>query len=268
MTVADYPPSSPYATAVGGTSLQVGPGRARLAELGWSTSASVLCTSTLQELAYPGCTSGLVSTWLPSAPGKYLYGGGGGTSFAYPEPSYQEGVVPAALAERNTSTTGIRNRVEPDVSMDADPMTGMIVGETQTFPDGVYYDEYRIGGTSLSSPLFAGEMALADQAAGTSLGFVNPLLYRLAASSSAARAFYDVRPGGMQANVRVDYHDEVDAKEGTLTSVRTLDYEGQEVFCSSSCSQQQVALSTAAGFDSMTGIGSPGNGLVAALARP
>jgi hypothetical protein len=29
------------------------------------------------------------------------------------------------------------------------------------------YDEYRIGGTSLSSPLFAGVMALADQAAGT-----------------------------------------------------------------------------------------------------
>ena len=47
-------------------------------------------------------------------------------------------------------------RVEPDISMDADPATGMLVGETQTFPNGVYYDQYRIGGTSLASPLFAG----------------------------------------------------------------------------------------------------------------
>jgi subtilase family serine protease len=268
-TVADYPPSSPYATAVGGTSLQVSAGRARLAELGWSTSKSALCTLTLLELKYPGCTTGLVSTWVPAAPGRYLYGGGGGTSFQYPEPFYQEGVVPAALAERNSSTTGIRNRVEPDISMDADPTTGMLVGETQTFPNGVYYDEYRIGGTSLSSPLFAGEMALADQAAGTALGFVNPLLYRLAGSSSAARAFYDVVPAGNQANVRVDYHNGFDATEGLITSVRTFAYAGPEEFCSvGGCTQQQVALSTASGFDSMTGIGSPGRGLVAALAKP
>ena len=140
--------------------------------------------------------------------------------------------MPTALAERNTAITGIRNRVEPDISMDGDPTTGMLVGETQEFPDGTYYDQYRIGGTSLASPLFAGVMADADQAAGASLGFVNPLLYSLGASPAAASAFYDVVPGGKQALVRNDYLDEVDAKEGILTSVRTLDYEGREVFCS------------------------------------
>ena len=37
------------------------------------------------------------------------------------------------------------------------PELGMLEGETQTFPDGKEkYGEYRIGGTSLSSPLFAG----------------------------------------------------------------------------------------------------------------
>jgi subtilase family serine protease len=270
MTVADYPPSSPYVTAVGGTSLQVGPGTTRVGELGWSTSKSALCTTTLEELKYPECTAPLLNTWLPPAPGAYVYGGGGGTSYKYPEPAYQEGVVPAALAGRNSAITGIANRVEPDISMDADPTTGMLVGETQTFPNGTYYDEYRIGGTSLSSPLFAGEMALADQAAGVPLGFVNPLLYKLAASSSAASAFYDVRPHGKQANVRVDYHNGVSAEGGTITSVRVLDYEGREVFCSGtgSCTHQKVALNTSAGFDSMTGIGSPGSGLVAALAKP
>ncbi len=272
MNVADYPPSSPYATAVGGTSLQVGAANARAGELGWSTSKSVLCTTQLQVERYPGCRAAAkLGTWRPPAPGEYLYGGGGGTSFQYPEPSYQQGVVPAALAQRNSSTTGVANRVEPDVSMDADPTTGMLVGETQQFPDGTYYDQYRIGGTSLSSPLLAGVIADADQAAGAPLGFVNPLLYRLAGTpASAASAFYDVVPGSPQALVRVDYLDGVDANEGTITSARTLEYEGRETFCSGTgnCTHQKVALETAPGFDSMTGLGAPGAGLLAALAAP
>jgi subtilase family serine protease len=271
ITVADYPPSSPYDTAVGGTSLQVGKHNLRDGELGWSTSKSVLCTAALEAEMYPGCRASHLDSWLPEAPGEYLYGGGGGTSYEYPEPSYQQGVVPAELAERNTAITGIANRVEPDVSMDADPTTGMLVGETQEFPNGTYYDQYRIGGTSLSSPLFAGEMADADQAAGGALGFVNPLLYGLGVSpASAAGAFYDVVPGSSQALVRVDYADGVDAKEGKITSVRTLEYEGREVFCSGTgnCTRQKVAIDTAQGFDSMTGLGSPGEELISELAKP
>ena len=54
----------------------------------------------------------------------------------------------------------------------------MLVGQTQTFPDGTTkYSEYRLGGTSLSSPLMAGVMALADQQAGHHHGFANPALY-------------------------------------------------------------------------------------------
>ncbi len=46
----------------------------------------------------------------------------------------------------------------------ADPNTGFLVGQSQSFPDGsIKYSEYRIGGTSLSSPLFAGVTAIADQ---------------------------------------------------------------------------------------------------------
>ena len=53
----------------------------------------------------------------------------------------------------------------------------MLVGQTQTFPEGVHYDEYRIGGTSLSSPLFAGVVALSDDLFGYHHGFINPRLY-------------------------------------------------------------------------------------------
>jgi subtilase family serine protease len=270
MTVADYPAASPYATSVGGTSLQVGEAGERLGELGWSTSRSYLCTALLHEEGLPGCNKKRFDTWTPKAPGEYLYGGGGGTSYEYSEPWYQEGVVPAPLAQRNSAVTGIANRVEPDISMDGDPTTGMLVGETQTFPDGTYYDEYRIGGTSLSSPLLAGVMADADQAAGASLGFVNPLLYELYASPGGAAAYYDVQPGGKQANVRGDFLDEVDAEEGILTSARVLGYEGREKFCSGSgsgnCTHQKVALNAAPGFDSMTGLGTPTGALLGALA--
>jgi hypothetical protein len=144
----------------------------------------------------------------------------------------------------------------------------MLVGETQTFPDGTYYDEYRIGGTSLSSPLLAGVMADADQAAGAPLGFVNPLLYELYATPGGPAAYYDVLPGGKQANVRNDFLDEVDAKEGILTSARVFGYEGRETFCSGTgnCTHQKVALNAGPGFDSMTGLGTPTGGLPAALA--
>jgi subtilase family serine protease len=79
---------------------------------------------------------------------------------------------PAASVLRRGRTA----RAGPDISAFGDPNTGYIIGETQTFPDGsVKYSEYRIGGTSLSSPIMAGIMALADQTAGHPHGFANPL---------------------------------------------------------------------------------------------
>ena len=87
-------------------------------------------------------------------------------------------------------------------AMDADPNTGMLVGETQTFPDGRHYDEYRIGGTSLASPLFAGMTALALQHAGQAgVGLLNPIDLR-----AARPAFTDVKGNPPSAgDVRVDY---------------------------------------------------------------
>jgi subtilase family serine protease len=265
VNVGDYPTTNPYVTAVGGTSLKVGAGGERIGELGWSTSKGTLCTAELAAAKI--CPKGKVGQYIPKAPGEYLYGSGGATSYVYGEPVYQEGVVPPALAERNAALTRSRNRVIPDVSMDADPTTGMLVGETQTFPDGVYYDQYRIGGTSLSSPLFAGVMADADQAAGGAIGFANPLLYKLARDDSSV--YFDVTPQPLQALVREDYVDGVDAEEGIVTSVRTLEYEGKEKYCkpNGKCTSQKITLSTAPGFDSMTGIGTPSTGLLAALAK-
>ena len=93
-------------------------------------------------------------------------------------------------------------RVVPDVSALGDPNTGFLVGQTQTFPDGsAKYSEYRIGGTSLSSPIFAGMMADLQQHKGSAIGFANPMLYSLPAS-----AFHDIlhvdQRGGRQVQPR------------------------------------------------------------------
>ncbi|MBS1887631.1 MAG: S8/S53 family peptidase [Actinobacteria bacterium] len=271
-----FPGTSPYATAVGGTSLKIGAQNNRLGEVGWSTGISALCTEELATLAEPLCPTSEVGTWAPEAPGEYDYGGGGGTSNQYAEPWYQEPVVPAAIAGR--LGTGRLNRVVPDISMEGDPSTGMLVGETQEFADGTYYDQYRIGGTSLSSPLFAGLMAVADQAAGGPLGFVNPLLYHLDAGGQNPRAFYDILPAGKQAVVRNDYLNGETPSAGILTTARVLGIEGAtEYFCpqpnpeTGECEvpleEAPESLSAAPGFDSMTGIGSPGEQFVQAVSN-
>jgi len=219
----EAPANSPLVTAVGGTSLAVNKRDERRFETGWSTSKSTL-------------TDG---AWTPSPPGDFLYGAGGGTSRVFSQPWYQQGVVPNRLAERYSSQGG---RVVPDISAVGDPTTGMLVGETQTFPDGTAkYSEYRLGGTSLSSPLMAGMMAVADQVYGHPHGFANPAIYDLYGS----KALYDPTNKHGKALVRVDYANGVDDGDGVVTSLRTL------------AATNGTILRTRRGYDDITGVGTP-----------
>jgi len=216
----DYPTSDPWVTSVGGTSLAIDRRDNRMFETGWGTEKY-------------GLSSG-GSSWTLTVP--FLYGAGGGTSTLFPEPLYQKPVV--------GRTTG---RAVPDVGMDADPTTGMLVGETQSFslpsrfgPPGVHYGEYRIGGTSLASPLYAGAEAVAQaNEGGRRIGFANPLIYALARIPGE---FYDVTPQGDPGNVRADYANGQNAAGGILYSVRSFD--------------QDSSLMTNRGWDNVTGVGS------------
>jgi subtilase family serine protease len=164
-------------------------------------------------------------------------------SSVFAEPAYQRGVVPNSIAHGR--------RASPDIAMDGDPQTGMLVGETQTFPDGsVKYSEFRLGGTSLSSPLYAGIEALADQAAGHPHGFANPAIYRLTGSG----VLHDIKGHSpVPALVRVNYNNSIDASAGTTVLLRSLDDEAQ-------------SLHLTPGWDNLTGVGSPsGPGYVSAL---
>ncbi|HEY6759275.1 MAG TPA: S53 family peptidase [Baekduia sp.] len=220
---ADFPSTDPFVTAVGGTSLAVGQNNAYQWEVGWASGTSSLSANGKK--------------WQPPAPGDWLYGAGGGVSALFDQPYYQQGVVPPSIANGKRAT--------PDIAMDADPQTGMLVGETQTFPDGTAkYSEYRIGGTSLASPLYAGMEAIADQVGGRSHGFVNPSIYALA-GTGAVRDI--VPPAQPSAVVRVNYNNSVDASAGTTPILRSLDDEAQSIH-------------TAPGWDTITGVGTP-NGL-------
>jgi subtilase family serine protease len=221
---ADFSASSPWVTAVGGTSLGIAANGSRVVETGWETGRSALADG----------------TWNPPAPGGYLYGSGGGTSRLFDEPFYQRGVVPTALARQNQKGSKKVGRVVPDISMVGDPNTGMLIGITQTFPDGVRYGEYRIGGTSLSSPLFAGLVAVADQLDRTRHGFVNPALYQLTSRSGTISDVQHQNNGV----VRVDYVNSVDASDGLSTTVRSFDFPG-------------LTIHTTPGYDNVTGLGTP-----------
>jgi subtilase family serine protease len=217
----DFPASDPFVTAVGGTAIGIGRHGERLFETGWQTGTSAL-------------TGG---AWSPTPPGSFLYGGGGGESHLYRQPAYQRGVVPRAISQYFPGPAG---RAVPDIAAVGDPQTGMLVGETQTFSNGsVRYSEYRIGGTSLSSPLTAGIMALVDQARGRPLGFANPALYALAGSG----AYHDIAGNGLRYVVRVNFVNGEDGSAGTTTILRSMNYP-QTIF-------------VRPGYDDVTGLGTP-----------
>jgi len=219
----DYPSSDPYITALGGTSDAIGADGSMMWQTGWGTVK--------YSLSQDG------NSWDQAG---YLYGAGGGDSALFSKPAYQQGVVPNDLAS---------GRGVPDIAMDGDPNTGMLVGETQTFSNGTYYDEFRLGGTSLASPLFAGMTALASQNAGGRLGFLNPTIYSQAGSS----VFNDVKGSPRDAGVvRVDYANSENASDGLLYSVRTFD--------------EDSSLVTVKGWDDVTGVGSPNGSWLASMA--
>jgi subtilase family serine protease len=82
----------------------------------------------------------------------------------------------------------------PDVSASASPDNGYVeyctVGSMCTSKGWM-----AVGGTSASAPLWAALAALADQGLSRPVGFVNPLLYELAANPSDSNAFNDITTG-------------------------------------------------------------------------
>jgi kumamolisin len=160
----DFPASSPFALACGGTHLE-GTGGTISREVVWHEGPNV--------------------------------GTGGGVSRFFALPSYQTGAhVPAAKNPPGPVMRGV-----PDVAGNAAQATGYrILADGQVFPDPDHDPPLPgVGGTSAVAPLWAGLVALLNQGLGHQVGFVNPLLYRFTGAfhdiTSGNNGDYQAAPG-------------------------------------------------------------------------
>ncbi|MFG2042248.1 protease pro-enzyme activation domain-containing protein [Dactylosporangium sp. NPDC048998] len=147
---AMFPASSPWATAVGGTSTGLNASNQVVVQTGWESAANVLSGGTWKRLN-------------PALAG----GAGGGPSHFFDKPAWQAN-LPGS------------KRTLPDVSALADPYTGFYVGYTV----GGQYRAGPIGGTSLATPIIASLTAVAQARTGgtTVVGLATPVLYAKAAA--------------------------------------------------------------------------------------
>jgi uncharacterized protein (TIGR03437 family) len=164
-----FPASIPEVTAVGGTEFNENGGTY------WSSTNTANGGSALSYIPE--------KAWNDSLAASVIGGTGGGASILYSKPAWQTG-------------SGVPNdnaRDVPDVSLAASP----------------YHDPFNLctegtcgvaGGTSVATPIFAGILALMNQSLSArgatgpaGLGNINPILYQLGQSSSAA--FHDIVVG-------------------------------------------------------------------------
>jgi subtilase family serine protease len=162
---ASFPASDPNVTAVGGTDLFTNDSGVYQSEYVWNDSDSATCPF--------GCTNGVFGAT------------GGAPSAIFAAPSYQH-----ALSHNPMRTTA-------DVGYNAGVYTSVLVYLTFLGPAQAGF--YFVGGTSAGAPQWAAIAALADQAAGHALGFLNPALYAIGANATTRAAdFHDVTVGNNQ----------------------------------------------------------------------
>ena len=122
------------------------------------------------------------SVWNDSGTSIDISAGGGGFSTKYSRPSYQ------AFANHNAA------RGVPDVTFNADIFGGVLAAcsECGAGPGAFFI----FAGTSSGSPQWSAITALADQAAGHRLGFLNPALYAIGLAGPLYNyAFHDITTG-------------------------------------------------------------------------
>ncbi len=194
----DYPASSPYVLGVGGTEFPV-------ADV--TPTNTTYWTSASSSADLIGSAKSYIpeQAWNDDVAANELDAGGGGASLMEPRPTWQAGV---------TGIPSGTQRLVPDISLAASPNDpGYLICSSDTTFTGVTgscTDGFRnsssssfqydvAGGTSFAAPIFAGLLAVINQADGdtTGQGLINPILYTLASNPATyASAFHDITSGG------------------------------------------------------------------------
>jgi subtilase family serine protease len=168
-----WPASDPLVTAVGGTYHCTDP----------TNTTSPVTDSTDPPI---NCQSN------PGQPEVGWIAGGGGYSILFSRPDYQNNLPTGSTfvgssvgaPGPNTNMRGV-----PDVAYQASGRTAPLV-----FLGA--FGWFTVGGTSCSTPQWAGLVAIADQISGTNLGFINPGLYKIGSNATRYAAdFFDVTQG-------------------------------------------------------------------------
>ncbi len=217
-----WPSSDPLVTSAGGTWLQSGwrwnPTVSTATFYSCLSSGATFSTCATPYLAFAtpaGRTEAVwKEDWLPASTG-------GGRSVLFPTPGFQSGISQALLQG---------HRGLPDLSWNAAVDGGALV--FTSFP-GARVGWHIVGGTSASTPQLAAMVALANQlrhAMGKqSVGYLNPMLYKLPAS---------------------DFNDIVPETFGKDAGVTTLDNNALYGF-------NIPGMETRVGWDLTTGFGTP-----------
>ena len=225
-----FPASDPWATAVGGTTLEIGRSGSTVGELGWGDTIARQNRAGSRYLQKPPASSRRARQ-VDAATCSHSRRISAESS--RPGCRRLEGSMPA-------------NREVPDVAADASPITGWLIGYTQ--PGGRYHQIVE-GGTSGSSPIIAALEADAKQVTGRAVGFANPTLYLLRRSA----AIRDIVAPRRRAIAGAPADDCFNGAAGVGRCLITLGLDG--------------SLHATSGFDDVTGVGAATSSFIELAAR-
>jgi subtilase family serine protease len=231
-----YPASSQYVTGVGGTEITSASDTAgnQYWEAKGSSDEITSLLAYIPEVAWNDDAAAI------TAGATSLSATGGGISTLYTKsPTWQAG-VPGIPATPGRYVPDVSFYASPDLpgylfctSDTSDWNTGQTASCTSGFRDSSTQDLTVAGGTSFSTPIFAGMVAILNQDKGyvSGQGLLNPTLYSLAANSTTyAAAFNDITTG----------NNECPSSAGSS-------------YCSTA---SEGSYTTGTGYDPVTGLGS------------
>jgi len=141
-------------------------------------------------------TSSAAGPWASET--AWVDGGGGISPDGIAIPSWQ--ALSGVITSTNKGSTTLRNG--PDVSANAN-FTFYVCADQTTCTANDY------GGTSFAAPMWAGYLALANEQAATNgktIGYINPIIYPDALTSSYSTLFHDISSGSCGTySAEVDY---------------------------------------------------------------
>jgi len=188
----DFPGSSPFATAAGGTMFNEG--NATGATQYWNSNSSPSTANAGSAISY------IPEIVWNESNSTSLGAGGGGASAYFSKPAWQWSGTGANGVNGSPNDS---SRDVPDVSFDAASTHDGYLFCSQGLCTNGFRDSssnlHPIGGTSVAAPTLAGVFALLEQQLGGGnagrIGNANPMIYGLANSTYYGAAFHDIVSG-------------------------------------------------------------------------